>query len=68
MPSRPKSDSLTPAQRAALEAIDNFILWYSSSETVRAQMGDAARDYVEQDHVLSVPVVQPPSNPKGRAR
>ena len=60
MPSRPKSDPLNPAQRAALEAIDNFILYYSSSETVRALMQDAAREYVAEDHVLSVPVVQPP--------
>lgn len=48
-----KTAVLNKAQTDALEVIDNFILYYSSSETVRALMQDAAREYVAEDHVLS---------------
>jgi|LakMenEpi03Aug12_release.lakeMendotaPanAssembly.Ray.scaffolds.fasta_scaffold184799_10 hypothetical protein len=45
-------DNLNAKQRAALEAIENFLLWYTSDEKTYARMWDAAFDYVEQDHVL----------------
>lgn len=40
-------------QQAALEAIQNFILWFSSDETERERMNTAAVAYVEEDHVLT---------------
>jgi len=40
-------------QEQALEAIKNFILWYTSNETERDLMYEAALTYVEQDHVLT---------------
>jgi hypothetical protein len=40
-------------QKAALETIANFIEWYSSNETERDRLWEAACDYVEQDHVLT---------------
>ena len=40
-------------QKAALETIANFILYYASDETMRDQMYSCALDYVEQDHTLS---------------
>ena len=46
-------DNLNAKQRAALEAIENFLLWYTSDEKTYARMWDAAFDYVEQDHVLT---------------
>ena len=46
-------DNLNAKQRAAIEAIENFLLWYTSDEKTYARMWDAAFDYVEQDHVLT---------------
>jgi hypothetical protein len=40
-------------QEQALEAIQNFILWYASDETERNRMREAAVAYVEEDHVLT---------------
>jgi hypothetical protein len=40
-------------QKRALDAIQNFIIWYTSDETLRERMNDAAVDYVEEDHVLN---------------
>lgn len=45
--------NLNAKQRAALEAIENFLLWYTSDEETYVRMWDAAFDYVEQDHVLT---------------
>ena len=44
---------LNPAQENALETLRNFIIWYTSNETERDRMYEAALDYVEQDHVLN---------------
>ena len=46
-------DNLNAKQRAALDAIENFLLWYTSDEKIYARMWDAAFDYVEHDHVLA---------------
>lgn len=40
-------------QTEALETIQNFILWYTSSEQEREDMQSSAADYVRQDHVLT---------------
>jgi len=40
-------------QEQALEAINNFILWYTSSECEQEKMQDAAETYVKEDHVLT---------------
>lgn len=40
-------------QEQALEAINNFILWYTSSECEQEKMQDLAASYVKQDHVLT---------------
>ena len=40
-------------QKQALDVIQNFILWYTSNETERDRMYEAALTYVEQDHVLN---------------
>jgi len=33
-----------------LEVLDNFILYYTSNETERDRMHEAALDYLESDH------------------
>ena len=43
-------------QKAALDAISNFILYYTSDEMLRERMVDAACDYIEQDHYLATQV------------
>ena len=40
-------------QEQALDAIRTLILWYSSNETERDRLYEAALDYVEQDHTLT---------------
>jgi hypothetical protein len=40
-------------EEQALEAIQNFILWYTSDEAERDRMCEAAIEYIEEDHVLT---------------
>lgn len=50
-----KTAELNTAQSAALEAIDNFILHFTSNDAERERMAAAAVEYVEQDHALREP-------------
>jgi hypothetical protein len=40
-------------QQTALDAIINFILYFTSDENSRERMIEVAFDYVEQDHYLT---------------
>jgi len=37
-----------------LEVLDNFILYYTSNETERDRLHEAALDYLENDHTSEV--------------
>ena len=45
-----RKTELNKAQTDALEAIDNFILYFTSDEAERERMSAAALDYIEQEH------------------
>lgn len=46
-------NELNEKQAAALEAINNFILYWTSNPTEISRMEAAAYDYILQDHVLT---------------
>jgi len=50
------------AQQSALEAIDGFILYYTSNADEQYRMSEAARDHVLSDHVLAEATGDPIKN------
>jgi hypothetical protein len=44
---------MNDTKKATLDAIYNFILFYTSDENERDRMFECALDYLDQDHVLN---------------